>query len=164
MFNASRVAPLDLRLYVDGLRRRPDLKDALIGSQSLFSDVAAKIANMTHPQALSSFYGLTEQVVLVSSGLAVLQTAGSHEQWQDKMTEEILSDPENAVNEVRFRPSRHGGRSWVRPALLTSTIRQAMCETVRTRTEATLHSIIRIGGALGAQPEALSAFAHANNF
>ena len=157
-FDAGKVSPLDLRLYVTILRRRPDLQNVLIGSQSLLSDSSAKLVEMTHPQALLSFRELTEEVILVSPSLAAIQTAGSPQQWQDQITEQTLGDPQNAVDKVRFRPSRHGGRVWAQPALLPSAVRHARSTrgaTSRARSEAALHSILNINGPLGAQPGAL---------
>ena len=48
-FSAENVCPLDVRICIEALKCVPELKGALIGSQSLFSDAAALVADIQLP-------------------------------------------------------------------------------------------------------------------
>jgi hypothetical protein len=149
-----------VRLCIEGLKRRPDLKGALVGSQDLFSDSRALLADILHPSGSTRIADLCEQSVFVSPKLMLLHTSEPKDVWELRLTELMLEDASKAIDRLRWRKSGHGGRVFAKPLALDAQIRAAQA-TARTRNntgieyDPSLSSMIVIRGALGANPDQL---------
>jgi hypothetical protein len=124
-FEASRVSDLDLRLYSKALQGIEGLQGVLIGSRSLFSDRSSYLVDMGHPRAISEVVSLIDEVVLVSPRLAIMITAKSADTWSQRLTDQFKADPLVAIEKIRSRVSRNGGRPWAKPCLLQNHMRAA---------------------------------------
>ena len=159
-FPKDKTTRLDVRLCIEGLKRRPDLKGALVGSQDLFSDSRALLADILHPSGSTRIADLCEQSVFVSPKLMLLHTSEPKDVWELRLTELMLEDASKAIDRLRWRKSGHGGRVFAKPLALDAQIRAAQA-TARTRNntgieyDPSLSSMIVIRGALGANPDQL---------
>jgi hypothetical protein len=157
-FPASSSSLLDMKLRVNMLTRRNDLRGVLVGLQSTFSDPSSFLADLTHANVASAIMHLAEEVVFVSPRLALLHTAQEKSHWENALTELFEKDAIQSVERIRWRPSRHGGRTWVQPIALENQIRAAKTKAAgrrhchASRPDPSLSSLIVLRGSLGADP------------
>ena len=123
-FNHPGVTDIDLQLYISILRRQPELQGVLIGPLNLFTEPGALLVEFGHTKALIDALEPVENIVLVSSRLALVTTPERSEHWCALLTRQLETDPLGAITKLRFRPSRHGGRAFAKPETLPSNIRQ----------------------------------------
>ena len=156
----SAATLLDVRLCIAGLKRRPGLKEALIDSQSLFSDSSALLADISHPYAATRIADLCEQLVIVSPRLVLLHTSQPKETWGLRLTELVREDASKSIGRVHWRKSGHGGRFFAKPLVLDIHVRAARAQAHSHASrgidqDPSLSSMIVIRGVLGADPAKL---------
>ena len=154
----SRAAttPLEVQLCILSLRRKPDLKNVMIGSQALFSDSSALLADIRHPATASRIADLCTQLAFVSPRLVLLHTSLPKEVWELSLTELVREDAEKAVERIRWRRSSHD-RVWAKPLALDAQVRAAQArarprQNNSIENDPELSSMIVIRGILGADP------------
>jgi hypothetical protein len=136
------------------------LKEALIGSQSLFSDSSALLADISHPSAATRIADLCEQLVIVSTRLVLLHTAQPKDTWELRLTELVREDARTSTGRVHWRKSGHGGRVFAKPLALDIQVRAARAKAHPHASrgiehDPSLSSMIVIRGVLGADPAKL---------
>ena len=159
-FEARTVTALAVQLHIKTLKSQPGLGTALIGSQSLFTDPSTLLAEIPNVGAATEIASLADEIVLASPSLAILHTSCSQIRWEEALTELLQNTPEYAVEKLKWRQSRHGGRPFAKPVALDvrreRTRASLAARNAATDTgEAALTSIITVNGALGADPLAL---------
>ena len=157
----SAATLLDVRLCIAGLRRRPDLKEALIGSQSFFSDSSALLADISNPSAATRIADLCEQLVIVSPRLVLLHTSQPKDTWELRLTELVREDASKSIGRVHWRKSGHGCRVFAKPLALDIQVRAARAKAHPQASrgiehDPSLSSMIVIRGVLGADPAKLT--------
>jgi len=98
---------------------------ALIGSSRLFADPASMLAETFAIRSLQGLHDLVEGLVVLSPTKALLRPRGTQAAWEARLTELARSRPDEAVQRVRWRDGRHGGRTWAKPQLLDGHLRAA---------------------------------------
>ena len=155
-FDERWVTALTARLHVTTLKSQQSLGRALIGSQSLFTDPSALLAEISSVQAAKEIAPLCDEIVVVSSQLAILHTSCSKTLWEERLTELLQKSPDSSVDKLKWRPSRHGGRPWVKPITLDArAVRARALAAAREDKEAAVSAVVTIHGSLGAAPFAL---------
>ena len=155
-FDERWVTALTARLHVTTLKSQQSLGRALIGSQSLLTDPSALLAEISSVQAATEIAPLCDEIVVVSSQLAILHTSCSKTLWEERLTELLQKSPDSSVDKLKWRPSRHGGRPWVKPITLDArAVRARALAAAREDKEAAMSAVVTIHGSLGAAPFAL---------
>ena len=62
------------------------------------------------PQILMKCEDLYDEVVLVSHKLAAIMTSKPADTWAARLTSLANADPSTAIDKIRYRVSRQGGR------------------------------------------------------
>ena len=117
-FDPTVASDLDIRLNVSILRTREALAGSLIGSRSLYANQASMLVDFRFPQTLLKCVDLCDEVVLVSPKLAAIMTSKPAATWAKRLTSIATEDPAAAIDKIRFRQSRQGGRPWAKPQIL----------------------------------------------
>lgn len=152
-FDAGRVTALTARLHVVTLKSQHGLGRALIGTQSLFTDPSTLLAEISSVHAATEIAPLCDEMVVVSSRLVILHTSCSKTLWEETLTELLQRNPGNAVDKLKWRPSRHGGRPWVKPITLDArAVRARALAATREDKDAAVSAVVTIHGSLGAAP------------
>ncbi|CAK0851771.1 unnamed protein product [Prorocentrum cordatum] len=125
IFNVGAVTALDVRLFINHLKQQGNLSGVLIGTRSRFKDSAGMLIDMGHARAVSQLSHMTDEVALVSRRLAIMKSSRTAKDWGREITEQVGKFPTEAIEGIRFRGARNGGRAWVKPAILDAQLRAA---------------------------------------
>eukprot|EP00972_Heterocapsa_arctica_P060811 8970575-Heterocapsa_arctica.AAC.1 len=60
-------------------------------------------------------------------------TSHPAQDWERVITAQARSTPEDAVEQVKFRAGRNGGRPWVKPGVLDTTFKAARARAAVSR-------------------------------
>ena len=148
---------LQVQLIVSDLREHPGLSGALIGHSLLFKDKAAMILEATSSAPITEVDNRLEAVLLLSPGKALVIPRGTQQEWELALTTQNLQDPSNSVTKMRWKTSRHGGRTWAKPLALDRDLRAARARDKAPEQFGADQAVltIKLEGPLGADPNGL---------
>lgn len=150
-FLRGTITDMDIRLHISHLREQAGLQGVLIGSRSLFNNKATMLVDMGGPRAIEEMLHLTDEVVLVSRRLAIILSGSTAREWEEAITDQATRDPLEAVEKIRFRGSRNGGRPWVKPAIIESRARGDRARAAATKLPPKVAEAARLRFTMGLQ-------------
>ena len=130
-----------------------------MGSSRTFTEPSSLICEFDRVGSLLGATSLIEDVVVLSQSRALVLPKATSAMWEVFLTAQFQQKADQGITKLRWRPSRHGGRTWAKPLALDSQIaakRARDRDSVRPDSQTPDPSgLIIIRGSLGAKPEEL---------
>ena len=162
-FPRTQVTNMDLRLIIEHMKMQDEMSGVLLGNRDLTGDPTAMVVEMGAPSAVEELHYLMDEVVLVSRRRAVMTTSRAAQDWVRCVTAQAGSDPTNAIEKIRYRSARNGGRPWIQPSVLEGEVRAGRTRAAaakappRQAREMTKRATISVQGLIASNPNRLLA-------
>jgi len=158
--DADSQGPLAVQLRVCSLREMRALRSCFVGASTLFTEPSSLIADFGGIEALLDVKDRLESVVFISATKALVILQGSQASWEVALTEAATRDPISCITKIRWRNSRHNGRTWAKPLALDIDLRSARSrarpQPLQPGAEDPRFAcLLLLRGALGADPDGL---------
>ena len=116
------VANTTLLLYMRHHRGSALPVDAFYGFKDLFVDKESLILETTSPAAMHHYWSLCSQLVPISGRRALVVTQTEAETWTKRMDNVMENDSAETAVKLRWRASKHGGRTFASPTATTKAL------------------------------------------
>ena len=110
------MTELEALLYFRRLRRDLLTPDTYFGFRHLYTAPDAMILEFTQPTSLPHFWALSSQLIVLGGRKVLLFSDAAEATWTTAMDTVLLEDSPEAALKLRWKASRHGGRSVATPS------------------------------------------------
>jgi hypothetical protein len=156
----ASYSELGVCMLIKSMRGTGFFQDAFIGNEAMLKDKGARVLEVTQMAAAAGFSHMIDEALVIGGTELLIYTADSQTEWEDQLTEAVLSEPAMAGLQVRWRRCTNGGRAWAKPRL-DDTVVQAASRRARrplaTADKEDDQGQVRLRGPLGAHPDQLLA-------
>ncbi|CAK0897400.1 unnamed protein product, partial [Prorocentrum cordatum] len=111
------------------LRRAILPETTFFGSSLMCGGPDAMLLEINDPTVLHHSWPLCSQMVVLSDTRALVYSKASSEVWVEALDRWMLLDPGTAATELKWKPSRYGGRAVAAPSMIPSALAAAKTKT-----------------------------------